>query len=108
MRSVRGTARWSTTCTSLLEPRRRSEQTIVAVVMGAYVNYVSTREVDRLVEQLGIGGMTKDRGTALCKGLDGQVQAFRSRPLEGSYRICGWMLRTSRSEIRAASSPKRS
>jgi transposase-like protein len=43
---------------SFLEPRRRSEQAIVAVVLEAYVNGVSTRKVDRLVEQLGIDGMT--------------------------------------------------
>jgi putative transposase len=42
-----------------LEPRRRSEQAIVAVVMEAYVNGVSTRKVDRLVEQLGVHGMSK-------------------------------------------------
>ncbi len=70
---------------SFLEPRRRSEQAIVAVVMEAYVNGVSTRKVDRLVEQLGIGGMTKDRVSSLCRGLDEQVQAFRSRPLDGAY-----------------------
>ena len=70
---------------SFLEPRRRSEQAIVAVVMEAYVNGVSTRKVDRLVEQLGIGGMTKDRVSALCRGLDGHVDAFRTRPLEGAY-----------------------
>jgi len=34
---------------SLLEPRRRSEQAIIAVVLEAYVNGVSTRKVDRLV-----------------------------------------------------------
>jgi len=70
---------------SFLEPRRRSEQAIVAVVMEAYVNGVSTRKVDRLVEQLGIGGMTKDRVSALCRALDEHVEAFRSRPLEGAY-----------------------
>jgi transposase-like protein len=70
---------------SFLEPRRRSEQAIVAVVMEAYVNGVSTRKVDRLVEQLGIGGMTKDRVSALCRVLDEHVDAFRSRPLEGAY-----------------------
>jgi putative transposase len=70
---------------SFLEPRRRSEQAIVAVVMEAYVNGVSTRKVDRLVEQLGIAGMTKDRVSALCRGLDEQVEAFRQRPLEGAY-----------------------
>jgi len=70
---------------SFLEPRRRSEQAIVAVVLEAYVNGVSTRKVDRLVEQLGIAGMTKDRVSALCRALDEQVQIFRERPLEGSY-----------------------
>jgi putative transposase len=49
------------------------------------VNGVSTRKVDRLVEQLGIQGMTKDRVSALCRALDEQVEAFRSRPLEGGY-----------------------
>jgi putative transposase len=70
---------------SFLEPRRRSEQAIVAVVLEAYVNGVSTRKVDRLVEQLGIQGMTKDRVSALCRGLDEQVEVFRQRPLEGAY-----------------------
>ncbi|MBK5117971.1 MAG: IS256 family transposase [Thermoleophilia bacterium] len=70
---------------SFLEPRRPCEQAIVAVVMEAYVNGVSTRKVDRLVEELGIAGMSKDRVSALCKGLDERVSAFRDRPLEGAY-----------------------
>jgi transposase-like protein len=70
---------------SFLEARRPAEQAIVAVVMEAYVNGVSTRKVDRLVEQFGISGMTKDRVSALCRGLDERVQAFRERPLEGAY-----------------------
>jgi putative transposase len=70
---------------SFLEPRRRSEQAIIAVVLEARVNGVSTRQVDRLVVQLGIDGMTKDRVSAICRGLDEQVELFRSRPLEGAY-----------------------
>ena len=70
---------------SFLEARRRSEQAIVAVVLEAYVNGVSTRKVDRLVEQLGIEGMTKDRVSAICRALDQQVELFRGRPLEGAY-----------------------
>ena len=70
---------------SFLEARRPAEQAIVAVVMEAYVNGVSTRKVDRLVEQLGISGMSKDRVSALCRGLDERVAAFRERPLEGAY-----------------------
>jgi putative transposase len=70
---------------SFLEPRRRCEQAIVAVVMEAYVNGVSTRKVDRLVEQLGIQGMDKDRVSRLCSELDEHVERFRTRPLEGAY-----------------------
>jgi putative transposase len=68
-----------------LEPRRPAEQAIVSVVMEAYVNGVSTRKVDRLVEQLGIHGMSKDRVSALCRALDERVEAFRNRPLEGEF-----------------------
>jgi putative transposase len=70
---------------SFLEPRRRAEQALVAVVQEAYVNGVSTRRVDRLVEQLGIAGMGKDQVSRLCRGLAAQVRAFRERPLEGRY-----------------------
>jgi transposase-like protein len=70
---------------TFLEPRRPCEQAIVSVVMEAYVNGVSTRKVDRLVEQLGISSMSKDRVSALCRGLDERVGAFRNRPLEGEF-----------------------
>jgi putative transposase len=67
-----------------LEPRRRAEQALVAVVQEAYVNGVSTRKVDRVVEQLGVR-MTKDQVSRLCQRLDEQVAAFRERPLEGGH-----------------------
>jgi putative transposase len=70
---------------SFLEPRRRAEQALVAVVQEAYVNGVSTRRVDRLVEQLGIAGMSKDQVSRLCRGLDELVRVFRERSLEGRY-----------------------
>src|SRR5712671_6823928 len=70
---------------SFLEPRRRAEQALVAVVQEAYVNGVSTRKVDRLVEQMGLRGLSKDQVSRMCRGLDEQVQAFRGRPLEGAY-----------------------
>ena len=53
------------------------------------MNGVSTRKVDRLVEQLGIEGMTKDRVSAICRALDQQVELFRGRPLEGAYPYLG-------------------
>src|SRR3954463_3167739 len=70
---------------SFLEPRRRAEQALVAVVQEAYINGVSTRKVDRLVEHLGIASMSKDQVSRLCRGLDAPVQCFRERLLEGRY-----------------------
>jgi putative transposase len=70
---------------SFLEPRRPAEQAIVSVVMEAYVNGVSTRKVDRLVEQLRISSMSKDRVSALSRGLDERVAVFRNCPLEGEF-----------------------
>ena len=81
----RGSGRGRRTSRRFWRRGRPAEQAIVAVVMEAYVNGVSTRKVDRLVEQLGISGMTKDRVSALCRGLDERVAAFRERPLEGAY-----------------------
>ncbi len=70
---------------SFLEARRRCEQALVCVVQEAYVNGVSTRKVDRLVEQLGVASMSKDQVSRLCGLLDEQVRVFRERPLEGRY-----------------------
>jgi putative transposase len=70
---------------SLLEPRRKAERALAAVVQEAYVHGVSTRKVDELVKALGMTGISKSRVSELCKELDGEVERFRSRPLEGSY-----------------------
>jgi putative transposase len=69
---------------SFLQPRRRSEQALVAVVQQAYVCGVSTRRVDQLVESLGLR-VSRSEVSRICAGLDEQVEAFRSRPLEGRY-----------------------
>jgi putative transposase len=70
---------------SFLEPRKRSEQALLSVVAEAYVNGVSTRKVERLVEQLGVDGMSKSTVSRICQQLDERVEAFRNRPLEGAY-----------------------
>src|ERR687889_1311570 len=70
---------------SLLEPRRRAERALAAVVQEAYVHGVSTRKVDELVKALGMGGISKSRVSELCEELDEEVERFRNRPLEGSY-----------------------
>jgi transposase-like protein len=69
---------------SFLQPRKRSEQALVAVVQQAYVCGVSTRRVDQLVESLGLR-ISKSKVSRIAGLLDEQVQAFRQRPLEGRY-----------------------
>lgn len=70
---------------SLLEPRRRAERALVAVVQEAYVQGVSTRKVDDLVRALGLDGISKSEVSRLCAELDEQMERFRNRPLEGEY-----------------------
>jgi putative transposase len=69
---------------SFLQPRKRSEQALVSVVQQAYVCGVSTRRVDQLVESLGLR-VSRSEVSRICAMLDEQVQAFRTRPLEGRY-----------------------
>jgi putative transposase len=70
---------------SLLEPRKRAERALVAVVQEAYVQGVSTRRVDDLVQALGMTGMSKSQVSRLCQALDGEVERFRTRRLDGPY-----------------------
>src|SRR5215212_6044193 len=70
---------------SLLDPRRRAERALVGVVQEAYVQGVSTRRVDDLVQALGMTGISKSQVSRLCQPLDEEVERFRVRPLEGPY-----------------------
>lgn len=71
----------------LLEPRRRAERALVAVVAQAYVEGVSTRRVDDLVRAMGIEGISKSQVSEMAASLDEGVRAFRDRPLDGApYR----------------------
>src|SRR4051794_18937315 len=69
---------------SFLEPRKRGERALLAVVQQAYVCGVSTRRVDQLVESLGLR-ISKTEVSRVCAALDEHVEAFRTRPLEGRY-----------------------
>jgi len=70
---------------SLLEPRRRAERALLAVVQEAYVLGVSTRRVDDLVQSLGITGISKSEVSRICAALDAEVETFRRRPLIEAY-----------------------
>jgi transposase-like protein len=69
----------------LLEPRRRHERALLSVIQEAYVHGVSTRAVDNLAQALGIKSISKDQVSRICKELDAQVHAFRTRRLDGEF-----------------------
>ena len=72
---------------ALLEPRRRAERALLAVVQQAYVEGVSTRRVDDLVRSLGCEGISKSQVSRICAELDTVVTSFLERPLDGGpYR----------------------
>jgi putative transposase len=68
----------------LLQPRRRAEQALVSVIADAYLAGVSTRRVEKLVQQLGVERMSKSQVSRLAKSLDQIVEDFRTRPLDGA------------------------
>ena len=76
---------------SLLQPRKRAEQALLAVVQEAYVHGVATRRVDDLVQALGMTGISKSQVSRLRQTLDAEVERFRTRRLEGRIRMSGWM-----------------
>jgi transposase-like protein len=70
----------------LLEHRRRAEQALVSVVATSYLLGVSTRRMEKLVEQLGVKSLSKSQVSEMARHLDVQVEAFRNRPLDqGPY-----------------------
>lgn len=73
-----------------LEPRRRWEDAFRNVVTEAFVCGISTRKVEALVEAMGAKGISKSEVSRIAQALDAEVEAFRTRPLEGPYRYI-WM-----------------
>ena len=70
----------------LLARQRRSEQALISVVATCYLLGVSTRRMDRLVQSLGITGMSKSQVSVMAGDLDQLVADFRHRPLDqGPY-----------------------
>ena len=70
---------------TFLEPRRTAEKALTAVIQEAYVHGVSTRSVDDLVKAMGGTGVSKSQVSRLCAEIDERVNAFLSRPIEGSW-----------------------
>lgn len=70
---------------SFLEPRRTAEKALTAVIQEAYIQGVSTRAVDDLVKALGASGVSKSEVSRLVEEIDGRVNAFLNRPIEGEW-----------------------
>ena len=68
-----------------LEPRKTVEKALVAVIQEAWINGVSTRKVDELVQAMGMTGISKSSVSKLCKDIDERVNAFLKRPLSGDW-----------------------
>jgi putative transposase len=75
----------------LLDPRRRAEKALVAVVAECYVRGVSTRRVDGLVKTLGIESLSKSQVSRMAAELDEMVTEFRNRPLDAGPYTYVWM-----------------
>jgi transposase-like protein len=75
----------------LLTHRRRAEQALVTVVATAYLLGVSTRRVERLAEQLGVKSLSRSQVSEMASHLDGQVSAFRERPLDAGPYTFVWV-----------------
>jgi putative transposase len=68
-----------------LEPRRMGEKALTAVIQEAYIQGVSTRSVDDLVQAMGMSGISKSQVSRLCGEIDERVNTFLNRPLEGEW-----------------------
>ncbi len=68
-----------------LEPRRMAEKALTAVIQEAYIQGVSTRSVDDLVQAMGGTGISKSQVSRLCAEIDDRVNAFLDRPIEGEW-----------------------
>jgi hypothetical protein len=92
---------------SFLEPRRRSEPALVAVVQEASVNGVSTPKVDRLVEALGWPGCRRIRCPGCAVGWMSRARRSGSGRWRSPTRTCGWTPRSRRSGPAGGSSTGR-
>lgn len=70
--------------TKLFHRYQRSEKALVLVLMEMVVNGVSTRKVRRINDELCGREFSRSTVSELAKVLDGQVEAWHERPLEGT------------------------
>ena len=62
-----------------------AEKALAAVIQEAYIQGVSTRSVDDLVQAMGMSGVSKSQVSRLCGEIDDKVNGFLDRSLEGDW-----------------------
>ena len=72
---------------AFLEPRRMAEKALTAVIQEAYVQGVSTRSVDDLVQAMGMSGISKSQVSRLCGEIDEQDQRLPRPPAGGRLAL---------------------
>lgn len=76
----------------LLEPRRRIDRALWAVIMTAYITGTSTRRVDDLVKALGCdSGVSKSTVSRICKDIDADVAVLRTRRPDHQPFVYVWL-----------------
>jgi putative transposase len=76
----------------LLEPRRRIDRALWAVIMTAYITGTSTRKVDDLVKALGCdSGISKSTVSRICTQIDADVAVLRTRRLDHQPFVYVWL-----------------
>ena len=76
----------------LLEPRRRIDKALWAVIMTAYITGTSTRKVDDLVKALGCdSGISKSTVSRICTQIDADVHVLRTRRLDHQPFVYVWL-----------------
>jgi len=76
----------------LLEPRRRIDRALWAVIMTAYITGTSTRKVDDLVKALGCdSGISKSTVSRICAEIDADVAVLRTRRLDHIGFVYVWL-----------------
>ena len=67
--------------TMVFENYQRSEASLIATMVQMVIAGVSTRKVSKVVETLCGTSFSKSTVSTLCKKLDAEIMAFKSRPL---------------------------
>ena len=67
--------------TMIFDNYQRSEAALIAAMVKMVINGVSTRKVSAVVEELCGKSFSKSTVSQLCKKIDAEIEAFRSRPL---------------------------